>query len=294
MIHIGRAGTKLGSFSEFEVRQGLAAGRFFPTDLGWKEGMENWAPLSEFSEFNAPPPPMPPLPGEALPEEAGMAADQPAGLPWDNRREIGYLAAFAETARLILFNPSLAFSRMQVTGILANPLLYNLVGGWFGLIVNGIYLVLTSNMQTPPANLTPLQALFYLTPAKAMIELKIFIFLGPILVTVIALLSSAIAHLCLMLVGGAHKPFHVTLRVFCFSYGSTQLLQVLPLCGSLMAPVWMTVCCMVGLATAHGTTTGRSLAAMALFLAAGFLCCVGTFMLVLGANYDALRPMLNQ
>jgi GYF domain 2 len=54
MIHIGRAGSKLGSFSEFEIRQGLKSGKFFLTDLGWKEGMEKWAPLSDFDPSRPP------------------------------------------------------------------------------------------------------------------------------------------------------------------------------------------------------------------------------------------------
>jgi len=90
MIHIGRAGAILGSFSEDEVRRGLATGRFFPADLGWKEGMENWAPLSQFTEFETPPEPMPPLP-EAESSEAAVTTIP--GLPWDFRRELGIFRA---------------------------------------------------------------------------------------------------------------------------------------------------------------------------------------------------------
>jgi hypothetical protein len=100
-------------------------------------------------------------------------------------------------------------------------------------------------------------------------------------------------HLLLMLTGGANKPFHVTLRVFCFSYGSAQLLQLLPFCGNLLAPVWMLVCCVAGLAVAHRTSTGRSVTAMVLFVGACFVCCMGFVLLVLGTNADALR-LLNQ
>ena len=169
-----------------------------------------------------------------------------------------------------------------------------MIGGWIGLIASGIYAVLIARMQSAPANPTPLQQMFELTPARAMQELRWFLFMGPILVTVSAIVCSAIAHLFLMLAGGAHKPYHATLRVFCFSYGSTQLLQLLPFCGSLVAPIWLLWCCVVGIAAAHRTTTGRSLAAMALFLTACFICCLGIFFLALGASYQSLRPMLNQ
>src|ERR1043166_8465785 len=52
-IFIARDNTRLGSFSEDEIREGLRAGRFFPTDLGWREGMESWKPLTEFSELGS-------------------------------------------------------------------------------------------------------------------------------------------------------------------------------------------------------------------------------------------------
>ena len=294
MIHIGRAGTKLGSFSEEEVRQGLVTGRFSLSDLGWKEGMENWAPLSQFDEVTAPPPP-PPLPTEPLPEQADVPESREAiagtGLPWDGRTERGYLTAFVETARLVLMKPAEAFARMRAEGGLLSPLLFNLIGGWIGLIASGIYAVLIAKTQgqAPPANATQMQQLFALTPERAMQEVRLFLFMGPILVTVGTLIFSAIAHLFLMMTGGARKSYHVTLRVFCFSYGSAWLLQLIPLCGSMIAPVWLVVCCAVGLAAAHGTTTGRSVAAMALFLVACCVCCFGIFFLAL----SDLGPALN-
>ncbi len=73
-IHVNRAGTTLGTFSDQEVRDSLGSGRFQGTDLAWKEGMAAWQPLSQFAEFaDVQPaagatitPPVPPAPiGEA-------------------------------------------------------------------------------------------------------------------------------------------------------------------------------------------------------------------------------------
>jgi hypothetical protein len=196
---------------------------------------------------------------------------------------------------LVLLNPSEAFTRMRIEAAgIANPLFYNMIGGWFGAIASGLYLVVTSRMQPPPANLTGIRAMFYLSPAMAVRELWILIALGPVIVTVSTLVGSLIAHLFLKLVGGGNKDFHVTLRVFCFSYGSAQLLQLIPICGNLLSPVWMLVCCILGLAAAHGTTAGRSMAAMVLFMAACLACCLGALFLATGADFQSLRPMLNQ
>src|SRR5437588_10829078 len=49
-FHINRNGTNLGTFSEDEVRDGLRSGKFFATDLGWREGMATWQALAQISE----------------------------------------------------------------------------------------------------------------------------------------------------------------------------------------------------------------------------------------------------
>jgi hypothetical protein len=57
-FHINRGGTNLGTFSEDEVRDGLRSGKFFGTDLGWREGMATWEPLAQISEFAKKPGPV--------------------------------------------------------------------------------------------------------------------------------------------------------------------------------------------------------------------------------------------
>src|SRR5437867_6388920 len=98
MIHLSRGATSLGIFSEGEVRDGLRSGRFVPGDLGWREGMANWQPLSQFAEFSAeragPPPATPPPPVTSTiapaPAAAGPGMPPPrSGLPWDERHSKG-------------------------------------------------------------------------------------------------------------------------------------------------------------------------------------------------------------
>ena len=50
-------------------------------------------------------------------------------------------------------------------------------------------------------------------------------------------IGAAIVHLCLMIVGGANKTFEATFRVLAFSQGSTGPLQMIPVCGGLIAGV---------------------------------------------------------
>src|ERR1041384_4880135 len=100
MIHVNRGATSLGAFSEEEVREGLRTGRFVSTDIGWREGMANWQPLSQFPELGttAPAPPPTQVGAGATPEVAAARI----GLPWEHRQERGFFNAFIETLVMVL------------------------------------------------------------------------------------------------------------------------------------------------------------------------------------------------
>lgn len=78
-IHLARDGSALGVFSEAEVREGLASGRFRPSDLAWRQGMATWTPLAEW-------------PGFAGLDAPLLAAAAPASeIPWEQSRGLGSL-----------------------------------------------------------------------------------------------------------------------------------------------------------------------------------------------------------
>ena len=128
MIHVNRGTTSLGVFSEQEVREGLSAGRFTPTDIGWREGMASWQPLSQFPEFGGTAAPaVPPVQPGAAPAPTPVAGR--TGLPWEHRQERGFFNAFIETLSMVLTRPAEAFSVMKREGGLGEPLIYALIGG---------------------------------------------------------------------------------------------------------------------------------------------------------------------
>src|SRR5438874_7723605 len=111
MIHVNRGATSLGVFPEEQVREGIRAGRFLASDLGWREGMASWQPLSQFTEFaddlaagpaaSAPTPQTPTAPPVIAPS-AGSTSAPPTGLPWDERHIKGLFSAFIETLQMVL------------------------------------------------------------------------------------------------------------------------------------------------------------------------------------------------
>ena len=96
------------------------------------------------------------------------------------------------------------------------------------------------------------------------------IVLVPLAIVIVLFIGAAIVHLCLMIVGGANQPFETTFRVLAFTQGSTGVLQLIPVCGGVIAAVWGIVVNCIGLARAHETDTGRALLAIFLPL---IVCC---------------------
>src|SRR6478735_1311662 len=270
MIHVNRGTTSLGIFSEQEVREGLNAGRFAPTDIGWREGMATWQPLSQFAEFGgAAAPAVPPVQPGAAPTSTTVAAR--TGLPWEHRRERGFFNAFIETLTMVLTRPAEAFSVMKREGGLGEPLIYALIGGCLGGIVSALFsLGLQSiGLFTDKNNsLAPMTGMGIGVGA---------IILVPLGIVIVLFIWSGLAHLCLMMVGGANQPFETTFRVFAFTQGSAGPLQIIPLCGGLISGIWAIVCNCIGLARAQETDTGRAVLAV---LSPLIVCCGFVFVIL--------------
>ena len=276
-FHINRSGTNLGTFSEDEVREGLRSGKFVGTDLGWREGMATWQPLAQISEFaqeTAPgaagPPPE--TAGGAAAITPGATVAPRSGLPWDERQQKGFFSAFVETLQMVLTRPGEAFTAMRREGGFGEPLIYAVVGASAGAIVQFLFSLILHSFGFFADRRDAFGAM-----AGMGIGSVGFIILVPLAVIIGLFIGAAIIHLCLMIVGGAKQPFETTFRVLAFSQGSTGVLQMIPICGGLIAGVWGLVANCIGLARAHETETGRAVLAILLPL---IVCCGLGFVLV--------------
>jgi hypothetical protein len=281
MIHINRAGSNLGIFSEEDVREGLHSGRFAGTDLGWREGMANWQPLAQFSEFAAEGASIPPV-TPALQPTSPPASSPRTGLPWDERQARGLFSAFIETMKMVLTRPGEAFTLMKREGGLGEPLIYAVIGSCAGFIVYWLFMMLLPSAATFGSNRNPIGHLLGFGVAGIF-----FIILSPVLFALGLFINAAILHLCLMIVGGARQPFETTFRVICFSSGSVGPLMIIPFCGGIAAGIWSIVLNCIGLARAHETNTGR--AALAVFLPIIFCCGAWVLMVMIFGGLGALN-----
>jgi hypothetical protein len=270
MIHVNRGATSLGVFSEEEVREGLRTGRFAPTDIGWREGMATWQPLSQFPELGATAPAAPPA--QMSPGATSEGTVPRGGLPWEHRQERGFFNAFVETLVMVLTKPSEAFTVMKHEGGLAEPLIYALIGGCLGGIVSLLFSLGLQSVGFFADRHDTFAAMAGMGVGSAA-----FIILVPLFVIIGLFIGSAIIHLCLMIVGGANQSFETTFRVLAFTQGSTGPLQMIPICGGLIAGIWALICNCIGLARAHETDTGRAVLAVFLPL---IVCCGGVLLIV--------------
>jgi hypothetical protein len=269
MIHINRGATSLGTFSEEEVREGLRAGRFAPTDLAWREGMASWQPLSQFPELGA---------GVSVSPApqigAASASEIPTpriGLPWEHRQERGFFSAFIETLAMVLTKPGTAFSVMRMEGGLGEPLLYAIIGGGIGVIVWFIFSLALNSLGLVTPRETGFGPMLGMTVSFMVLMWRL------VAVAVAPFIFGGLVHVSLMLIGSAKKTFETTFRVIAFSQGSTAPLQLVPCCGGLVALVWCLVANCIGLARAHEIDTGRATLAVLLPV---IVCCGGGLLLL--------------
>jgi hypothetical protein len=262
MIHVARDGAKLGEFTLEQIREGLTSGQFRATDLAWQSGMTEWRPLAEFvaPAFSDQTPALP-------------ATESAAGLPWEHRNETGFFKAFLHTVSLLITRPSEAFSMMRPEGGLTDPLLFGIIGGCVAQVVSLAFQVLLESIPGYPGD----NAMFHLFGLNQWVLLLIFAVLSPILALLGIFIGAGILHLCLMLLGGAHRSFETTLRVVCFTAGSANLFTMVPVCGGLIGFVYTIVLETIGLSRAHQTTTGKALLAVVLPI---FVCCCAFGLLI--------------
>ncbi len=81
--------------------------------------------------FAPPPPPSPP------PPPAGPGPS--AGLPWENRVQLGVGPAFVETVKLVVTAPGQAYAQMREKGDLFEALLFGIVPAWVGAVFSSLW-----------------------------------------------------------------------------------------------------------------------------------------------------------
>lgn len=278
-IHINRERQSLGQFPPEEVAAGLKSGRFLTSDLAWSEGMESWKPLGEYPNLPEVEEEVPILAQGVLP--ALPATDEPA---WERRPTLAFFTALVQSVKEIISQPRTVFASMKPSGGFQNPLTFYVIVGTLSGIVSIFYQFATTLID--PSSLG--KGSEHLTPVVLTGMFVAFIVILPILMTLGSFIGAGILHLCLMLVGGATKPFEVTFRTYCYATGAALVFQFVPLCGGFIASIYGLVLTVIGLQKTHGIDTGKAVIAVLLPLV---ICC-GILVVVLALGGAGLVTAL--
>jgi len=183
--------------------------------------------------------------------------------PWERRADHGIWAGISRTSMAVLFSPKSFFARTRVGGGIREPLAFGLLTGSAGMMFEIFWQFLLFGAMGD--TLSPLLETFLGPNATTLLFLGIMA-LSPLLVLIMILITSAILHLLLSIVGGGKSGFEGTFRVVSFSQAA-QLFGLLPVLGSLFGALWLVVVQIIGLREIHETSYLRVGVALAIPLA---------------------------
>jgi hypothetical protein len=177
----------------------------------------------------------------------------------------------------VLLHPSRTFAAPARPGLVW-AFTYGLILGTLGSAASALW-----GRGQGPASGDPSQAVWWLLFLPLMVAASMFVF-------------AALAHLFLMILGGAKRGFAATFRVVGYS-NAAGVFQLVPAVGMVVGWVWSVVVLVGGLAAAHGVGRGRVFLALFLPLFLIFLVLVaiavavgvGAFLAALSLPPETLR-----
>lgn len=189
-----------------------------------------------------------------------MATDRGASaVPWERRAELGTVAAFAQTVKAVLLRPGDILGAPGHPITLGAPFVFALICQTIGALFSALWQIGMMVVTTGQVGIGELGVLGVLGA-----------FAGPLLALNTMFLWGGIVHVALLMLSAGRGGFSATARVQAYASAST-LWNVVPVVGGFIALVWGVVVQVLGLASAHETSAGRTLGAV---LAPILLCCL--------------------
>jgi hypothetical protein len=187
------------------------------------------------------------------------------------RPQVGFADALVDTVRLFMSSPREAWSRTREKGDYGQPILFAVCVGWVAAAFNLVWGIMFGQawLRFLPPDVREMVTGF---AAKSVAWTFAQILVAPLFVVCGLFIGAAILHLCLLVVGGLSSSkagFEGTVRLVGYSW-VTQLAQIVPLVGGLIAMVWALVLYVIGIERIHRTTQGKAIAAILIPIV---LCC---------------------
>lgn len=194
---------------------------------------------------SSPTPPGPPAP---------PPPPAPPNVPWERRRELGFVSALFQTVRESLFDPVAFYRRVDPRGPIAPALLYATL---IGVVAATFTLLWELAVPSPWGGIVPAETRAEAIPS-VVASLALWA-LTPILTPLAVLIGAAIYHLVLLVLGGPSQGYGGTVRATAYA-AAPELLALVPFCGGFIAIPWLLVLYVIGLREVHGIQTGKAIA----------------------------------
>jgi hypothetical protein len=276
-IHLNRDRQNLGQFTPEAVSEGLASGRFRPTDLAWREGMETWQPLSTFTDL-----PPPPVEEPAEPELPPPLAPVVEAFPWERRGELGFFSALWATLSQALGAPQKLFAKLPQAPSLFAAYAFFLILAIPSFAIYSAEMLVFLGYFFASVEANPMLAsdpetarAVHVFQQVGMLGIGLwFGFLVFVVAPCVPFVLAGIHHLLLTLFGGARESFVATFAATCYAFGAASPLAIIPLpcCGNIAVVVWGMISLSIGLSVIHRTEGWRAALAVTIPFV---LCCAG-------------------
>ncbi|WP_224362123.1 YIP1 family protein [Hyalangium versicolor] len=193
-------------------------------------------------------------PGESL-CSACVAREERIQLPWENRRELGFVRAWFKSVGPIMLSPRKTFASMKPSGDVGGALLFAAIANLFGYFTTMVLFTISSALVLPePPNSagSPIPLRYIILSTYGVLTVA-----SPLFGLAAAVLMAALDHLVLRMIGKP-QPLETTLRAA--SYAQAPLvIGLLPVCSLYIAPFWCLVTKVFAYRGMHRTSTGVAL-----------------------------------
>ncbi len=207
------------------------------------------------------------------PPGAGTTEPARPGLAWERRAELGPGTAVVQTISQVLLSPVATFRDMKVDGGWGEPLGFAVLVGSVSSWIAQAWIMLASSLMSGRGGPSP-EAVAVANAQEIWSAL-----LAPFLVCAFTVVGAGIAHVLLILFGGAPRRYETTFRVFCYGW-SVGAVNLVPICGVFIGAIWRFVVEIIGLREAHPVPTGRAAAAVLVPVLVSCFCLMLAFLLV--------------
>ena len=206
---------------------------------------------------------------------------------------------YVQTVTDILLTPAFAFGHMSLYGGYASPLSFVLVGYVFAYIIStfisyaviSMFGVMPCTGQPYPAEMIPALGLSML--CSMLVGVSCLLVVLGLLLPIPMFISSAVLHLCLMIVGGAKRELEATFRTTSYVLGALVmpviLLIILPVIGQILASLLQWIYTVIAIKHTHEIEWWKALVASVLWVVIMFALVFGFFLIfitILASAFD--------